>query len=105
MACVTALYFVPSGAEGVVVEERTLDTNLESWIAELGDRTSVSASAVQDHLIDLWGVLPEGEGRRLVEEWLVETLARELYRTDDVIGRLRGLPDLGDDGIPSSPLA
>ena len=72
----------------------TADVNAEIWIAQLGDRVSVSASVVQDHLLDLWGLLPDGDGRRTVEQWLTETLERELYRTDDVIERLRRIPDL-----------
>ena len=76
------------------METMTADANVETWIAELGDRVSVSASTVQDHLLDLWGLLPEGDGRRTVEQWLTETLERELYRTDDIIERLRMVPDL-----------
>jgi len=82
------------------VETMTADANVETWIAQLGDRVSVSASTVQDHLLDLWGLLPDGDGRRAVEQWLTETLERELYRTDDVIERLRRIPDLR--GEPSS---
>jgi hypothetical protein len=80
------------------VDSPNAEGNVETWIAQLGERTSVSASVVQNHLLDLWGLLPEGDGRRLVEQWLLETLERELYRTDDVIDRLRDLPELDVEG-------
>jgi hypothetical protein len=43
---------------------------------------------VQDTLLDLWGVLPEGESRTEVERWLTETLERNLYSVSDVDARL-----------------
>lgn len=64
---------------------------VEVWIAELGDGLSVSASAVQDRLFDLWGMLEEGQPRREVEHWLTETLDRQLYTSSDVVDRLRRL--------------
>ncbi len=60
-----------------------------SWIDELSGKVSISASTVQDHLIDLWGLLDDGEIRGEVERWLTETLQRELYIVDDVVERLR----------------
>jgi hypothetical protein len=87
-------------AEGVLVDQTTVDAKVETWVAELGDRVSVSASKVQDGLFDLWGLLPEGDARRMVEQWLTETLERELYMTDDVIGRLGRVQALR--GEPSS---
>jgi hypothetical protein len=71
-----------------------LDAVIDAWIAELGDQLAVSASAVQDRLLDLWGILPEGETRRSVEDWLTETLHRELYTSTDLIDRLRQLGEL-----------
>jgi len=79
---------VPEDAEGVHVDQTTVDAKVEAWVAQLGDRVSISASKVQDGLFDLWGLLPEGDARRLVEGWLTETLDRELYTTEDVIERL-----------------
>jgi hypothetical protein len=73
------------------VAETPDEEAVESWIGELADQFSVSASTVQDHLIDLWGALDEGETRRQVERWLTETLHRELYLAEDVVNRLNGL--------------
>jgi hypothetical protein len=71
-----------------------LDAVVEAWIAELSDQLAVSASTVQDRLLDLWGLLPEGETRRTVEHWLTETLERQLYTTADITDRLRQLGEL-----------
>jgi hypothetical protein len=70
------------------VTETSVEAAVESWVAELSDQVSVSASAVQDHLLDIWGTLPDGAVRSDVERWLTETLERELYLADDVISRL-----------------
>jgi hypothetical protein len=82
------------------VDHTTVDAKVETWVAQLGDRVSVSASKVQDGLFDVWGLLPEGDARRRVEEWLTETLERELYTTEDVIRRLGQVRALR--GEPSS---
>ncbi|HSS08858.1 MAG TPA: hypothetical protein VLL25_03180 [Acidimicrobiales bacterium] len=71
-----------------------LDAIVEAWVADLGDQLAVSASAVQDRLLDLWGLLPEGETRRTIENWLTETLHRELYTSADITDRLRQLGEL-----------
>lgn len=55
---------------------------------QLEGRISVSATVVQDRLLDLWGALPEGDGRVVVERWLTETLERNLYSVTDVDSRL-----------------
>ena len=71
-----------------------LDAVIDAWIAELGDQLAVSASAVQDRLLDLWGILPEGETRRTVEDWLTETLHREFDTSAVLVDRLRQLGEL-----------
>jgi hypothetical protein len=71
-----------------------LDAIVEAWVTDLGDQLAVSASAVQDRLLDLWGLLPEGETRRTIENWLTETLHRELYTSADITDRLRQLGEL-----------
>lgn len=58
------------------------------WKDELGDQVSVSASTVQDRLLDFWGQLPEGEIRSEIERWLTETLGRSLYTVEDIDDRL-----------------
>jgi hypothetical protein len=58
------------------------------WRAELAGQVSVSAAGVQDRLFELWGQLPEGEGRSQIERWLTETLERHLYEVADIERRL-----------------
>jgi hypothetical protein len=55
---------------------------------QLEGQVSVPASVVQDGLLDLWGLLPEGDSRSVVERWLTETLERSLYSVTDVDSRL-----------------
>ncbi len=55
---------------------------------QLEGQISVSASVVQDGLLDLWGLLPEGDSRAQVERWLIETLDRNLYAVSDIDARL-----------------
>ena len=57
----------------------------------LEGRQSVSATVVQDGLLDVWGALPDGELRSQVERWLTETLERQLYSVSDIDARLQGL--------------
>lgn len=66
----------------------SIDAIVAAWRGELDGRTSVPASDVQDHLLELWGRLPEGDLRGEIEQWLTETLARQLYAADDVDARL-----------------
>lgn len=71
-----------------------IEAAVEAWVAELSDGLSLSAMVVQDRLLDLWGMLDEGDLRREVERWLTETLDRHLYTSGDLIDRLRGLGGL-----------
>ena len=59
--------------------------------AELDGQVSVSASEVQDHLLDLWGRMPDSGARSQVERWLTETLVRNLYSVSDINERLETL--------------
>ena len=81
-------------AETGMVETANIEEVLRALVAELSDQVSVSASRVQDNLIDLWGMLPEGLVRSGVEDWLTETLHRNLYTTEEVVSRLQDLFDL-----------
>lgn len=72
----------------------SVEAAVEGWVAELSDGLSLSSSAVQDRLLDIWGLLDEGDIRREIERWLTETLDRNLYTSDDLIARLRGLGGL-----------
>ena len=65
-----------------------------SWRAELSGQLSVSASGVQDHLLDLWGHAPEGDARAQIETWLTETLERHLYEVADIERRLDRLTEV-----------
>jgi hypothetical protein len=56
-----------------------LEAFVTAWRAELTGQTSVSATEVQDRLLDLWGELPDGDRRSEVESWLTETLSRHRY--------------------------
>jgi hypothetical protein len=87
----------PDG-ESDVMQPDTTDSSLtsavdvaEAWFAQLADQISVSASDVQDHLLDLWGALDEGPARAEVERWLIETLRRNLYSVSDINERLETL--------------
>ncbi len=72
----------PSSIDG------SIDAIIAAWRIELDGQASVSASDVQDHLLELWGRLPEGDRRAEIERWLTETLARQLYAVDDIDARL-----------------
>lgn len=77
--------------------ERTDETEpiVTAFRRQLEGQQSVPASVVQDHLLDLWGSLPEGDIRAEIERWLTETLERNLYNTSDVDARLTSV--LADD--------
>jgi hypothetical protein len=66
----------------------SIDAVIAAWRTQLDGQASVSATDVQDHLLELWGRLPEGERRAEIEQWLTETLARQLYAVDDIDARL-----------------
>jgi hypothetical protein len=78
--------------EAPVADETELGDRAEAAIAafrrQLEGQVSVPASVVQDGLLDLWGLLPEGDCRTVVERWLTETLERNLYSVTDVDSRL-----------------
>lgn len=78
--------------EAPVADETELGDRTEAAVAafrrQLEGQVSVPASVVQDGLLDLWGLLPEGETRTVVERWLTETLERNLYSVTDVDSRL-----------------
>ena len=76
-----------------VADETELGDRTEAAVAAFrrqleGHEVSVPASVVQDGLLDLWGLLPEGDQRSVVERWLTETLERNLYSVTDVDSRL-----------------
>ncbi len=77
-----------------MVGTANIEEVLRAWVGELSDQVSVSASGVQDSLIDLWGMLAEGPVRSGVEDWLTETLHRNLYTSEEIVSRLQDLFDL-----------
>lgn len=70
------------------IDAARIDELVAEWKAELDGQVSVSASAVQDRLLDLWGHLGESDARARVERWLTETLVRQLYTVSDIDARL-----------------
>jgi hypothetical protein len=68
--------------------EADIEAAISSFRQQLEGQVSVSASVVQDGLLELWGLLPEGDSRTVVERWLTETLERQLYAVTDVDSRL-----------------
>lgn len=76
-----------TNSEAPDVAER-MDAAVAAFRRQLEGQVSVPASVVQDGLLDLWGVLPEGASRSVVERWLTETLERNLYSVTDVDSRL-----------------
>lgn len=80
-----------AGADGEFVSAESVPSAVEvaeAWLAQLVDQMAVPASDVQDHLLDLWGVLEEGPARSEIERWLTETLVRNLYSVSDINERL-----------------
>lgn len=65
-----------------------IETAVAAFRRQLEGQVSVPASVVQDGLLDLWGIMPEGDSRAVVERWLTETLERNLYSVTDVDSRL-----------------
>jgi hypothetical protein len=65
-----------------------LGSLVAEWRTDLTGQVSVSASGVQDRLLELWGQLGDGQGRAQVEGWLTETLGRHLYEVADIDARL-----------------
>lgn len=74
-----------------VLETDAVEAFVASWREELGDQSSISASHVQDRLLDLWGSLPESATRAEVERWLTETVERHLYAVNDINRRLESV--------------
>lgn len=70
---------------------------MAEWRTEIDGQVSVSASTVQDHLLDLWGRLPDNGARQQVEQWLTETLQRNLYQVSDIDSRLTDVVATGAD--------
>jgi hypothetical protein len=80
---------LPSFDEGGdAMAPKAIETLVAEWKAELDGQQSVSATNVQDRLLDLWGQLPEGETRSEIEQWLTETVQRHLYAVADIDARL-----------------
>ncbi len=73
-----------------------IEAAVTAFRRQLEGQVSVPASVVQDGLLDLWGILPEGDTRSVVERWLTETLERSLYSVTDVDSRLDAVLASGD---------
>lgn len=83
---------VTEATEALATIETEISERAEAAISafrrQLEGQVSVPASVVQDSLLDLWGILPEGDSRSVVERWLTETLERNLYSVTDIDSRL-----------------
>lgn len=75
-------------APEVPVEPDQTEAAVAAFRRQLEGQVSVSASVVQDGLLDIWGLLPDGDSRVEVERWLTETLERHLYEVADIDARL-----------------
>jgi hypothetical protein len=78
---------VTDAPEAPLLIDRT-EFAVAAFRRQLEGQQSVPASVVQDHLLDLWGLLPEGDIRAEIESWLTETLERNLYKASEVDSRL-----------------
>jgi len=58
---------------------------------QLRGQVSVTASVVQDGLLDIWAAMDEGAPRTEIERWLTETLERSLYQVTDIDSRLESV--------------
>ena len=76
-------------SSGDEAPEANIEIMVAEWKAELEGQQSVSASNVQDRLLDMWGQLPEGSVRSEIERWLTETVQRHLYAVSDIDARLQ----------------
>jgi hypothetical protein len=74
-----------------VSDTDAVEAFVAQWRQELASQSSISASHVQDRLLDLWGSLPESATRSEVERWLTETVARHLYAVNDINTRLESV--------------
>ncbi|HWG74441.1 MAG TPA: hypothetical protein VG184_10350 [Acidimicrobiales bacterium] len=72
-------------------DTEAVEAFVAQWRAELGEQGSISASHVQDRLLDLWGTLPDSSTRSEVERWLTETIERNLYQVPDINRRLQSV--------------
>ena len=78
-------------AAPTVNDTDAVEAFVAEWRLELANQSSISASHVQDRLLDLWGSLPESATRLEVERWLTETLERHLYAVNDIKSRLESV--------------
>jgi len=63
----------------------TLTQMTADWRQAATDEAYFSASRVQERLFDLYGVLPAGPARQLVEMWLTLTIERDLFSGHELI--------------------
>ena len=65
-----------------------------TWRRHLSDQTVVSASEVQDRLLDLYGDLEALPQLEMLKPWLSLTVQREMFTADELD---RFLAELGRD--------
>ncbi|MGI8685376.1 MAG: hypothetical protein ACR2MO_09865 [Acidimicrobiales bacterium] len=64
---------------------------IEQLRASAADQAYFSASRVQSSLFDLYGVVGDGEAKRLVETWLTLTIQRDLFSGAELLELLDDL--------------
>lgn len=71
--------------------DTTTQQLIEDWRTAAAAEAYFSASRVQGRLFDLYGVLDDGEGKRLVEAWLTLTIQRDLFSGAELLDMLGDL--------------
>lgn len=69
----------------------TLDDMMTDWRLAAADEAYFSASRVQSRLFDVYGELPSGPARQLVEMWLTLTIERDLFSGRELVELLDDL--------------
>ncbi len=95
LSVVTEATETPLTIDELAQTERT-EAAVAAFRRQLEGQVSVPASVVQDGLLELWGVLPDGATRAQVERWLTETLERNLYSVTDLDARLASVLPEGE---------
>lgn len=79
----------------------TTDQIIQAWRATAAEQAYFSASRVQSHLFDLYGVVGTDEAQRLVETWLSLTIQRDLFSGKELVEMLDELDSLLTQSVSS----
>lgn len=78
----------------------TTEQIIEQWRASAADEAYFSASRVQNHLFDLYGLVGTEEAKRLVEMWLTLTIQRDLFSGVELLEMLDELEGRLTQSVP-----